>query len=492
MSKSAAQYVQAACTALLASVLLSACLPSLEGNEPRDARRETPSGFGGPTSSGTSGQAPPLATSAVAGTGLGARKRAQFFDDPDLRALIDSALENNQELNVRLQEIIIREAEVGARKGEYLPKVEAKMGAGVEKASAYTREGTVDEAFDLPEHMGDFAFGLAGSWEIDVWKKLRNAAQAANYRYLSSIEGKNFFVTELVAEIARSYYELIALDRQLEVLERNIAIQTDALEVVKVEKEAARVTQLAVQRFEAEVLKNRSRLYDIGQARVRTENRINFLLGRFPSRVERDAHRLDQLAPDSIPTGLPSDLLDTRPDVRQAALDLEAAKLDVKVTKAAFYPSLSVDAGVGYRSFNMEHLVTTPESLVYNAAGHLTAPLLNRKAIAAQYRTANAQQIQAVFQFERTLLQAYTDVANQLAALQNLKQTADLQTQQVAMLTDSVESSNVLFQAARADYMEVLLTRRDKLDAEMELIETKMRVRLSMVNLYQALGGGWN
>lgn len=366
------------------------------------------------------------------------------------------------------------------------------MGAGVEKVGAYTREGTVDEAFDLPEHMGDFAFGLAGSWEIDVWKKLRNAAQAANYRYLSSIEGKNFFVTELVAEIARSYYELIALDRQLEVLERNIAIQTDALEVVKVEKEAARVTQLAVQRFEAEVLKNRSRLYDIAQARVRAENRINFLLGRFPSRVERDAHRLDQLAPDSIPTGLPSDLLDTRPDVRQAALDLEAAKLDVKVTKAAFYPSLSVDAGVGYRSFNMEHLVTTPESLVYNAAGHLTAPLLNRKAIAAQYRTANAQQIQAVFQFERTLLQAYTDVANQLAALQNLKQTADLQTQQVAMLTDSVESSNVLFQAARADYMEVLLTRRDKLDAEMELIETKMRVRLSMVNLYQALGGGWN
>ncbi len=203
MSKSAAQYVQAACTALLASVLLSACLPSLEGNEPRDARRETPSGFGGPTSSGTSGQAPPLATSAVAGTGLGARKRAQFFDDPDLRALIDSALENNQELNVRLQEIIIREAEVGARKGEYLPKVEAKMGAGVEKASAYTREGTVDEAFDLPEHMGDFAFGLAGSWKSMLWKKLRNAAQAANYRYLSSIEGKNFFVTGTVAEIAR-------------------------------------------------------------------------------------------------------------------------------------------------------------------------------------------------------------------------------------------------------------------------------------------------
>ena len=332
---------------VLLSLLFSGCLPSLEGNQPRDARKETPGAFEVPKQTGPTGQAPSLQTTSQAGSGLGAQKRTQFFDDPDLRALIDSALENNQELNIRLQEIIIAQAEVGARKGEYLPKVEARVGAGVEKAGAYTRDGTVDEAFDLPEHLGDFAFGLAGSWEIDVWKKLRNATKAANYRYLASIEGKNFFVTELVAEIARPYYELMALDRQLEVLQSNIAIQTDALEVVKVEKDAARVTQLAVQRFEAEVLKNRSRLYDIEQSRVRAENRINFLLGRFPGHVQRDAKRLDEVVPDSIPTGLPSDLLDTRPDVRQAALDLEAAKLDVKVTKAAFYPSLSVEAGVG-------------------------------------------------------------------------------------------------------------------------------------------------
>lgn len=484
--------------ALGAALLLSGCLPSLEGNQPREARKELPGEFATPDPSGPA--SPPAASDKAAsdksipgeaGAGLGARTRAQFFDDPDLRALIDSALERNQELNVRLQEIIIARAEVGARKGEYLPKVEARVGAGVEKVGAYTREGTVDEAFDLPEHMGDLAFGLAGSWEVDVWKKLRNAAKAANYRYLSSIESKNFFVTELVAEIARSYYELVALDRQLEVLESNIGLQRDALEIVRFQKEAARVTELAVQRFEAEVLRNRSRLFDLEQARVRAENRINFLLGRFPTHVARDPSRLDQVTSDDIPLGVPADLLDARPDVRQAALDLEAAKLDVEATKAAFYPSLSVDAGIGYRSFNLEHLVTTPESLVYDLAGQLTAPLLNRKAIAARYRTANARQLQAVFGFERALLQAYTDVANQLAALKNLKQVVELQTEQVTKLTDAVESSSVLFQAARADYMEVLLTRRDKLDAEMELIETKMRIGLGLVNLYQALGGGW-
>jgi outer membrane protein TolC len=177
--------------------------------------------------------------------------------------------------------------------------------------------------------------------------------------------------------------------------------------------------------------------------------------------------------------------------VRQAELELEASKLDVSVARANFYPSLSIDAAVGYQSFNIAHLVSTPESILYNLAGNLVAPLLNRAGIEAQYRSANARQIQAVFNYERTLLQAFTDVANQLVKYDNLQKGFELQEQQVQTLTESVEISNVLFQSARADYMEVLLTRRDKLDAELELIETKKRLLLSMVNIYQALGGGW-
>ena len=177
--------------------------------------------------------------------------------------------------------------------------------------------------------------------------------------------------------------------------------------------------------------------------------------------------------------------------MRQAELELEAAQLDVSVARANFYPSLSIDAAVGYQSFNIAHLVSTPESLLYNLAGNLTAPLLNRAAIEAQYRSANARQIQAVFGYERTLLQAFTDVANQLVRYENLQKSYALEAQQVDTLTQSVEISNVLFQSARADYMEVLLTRRDSLDAELELIETRKALLQSMVNIYQALGGGW-
>jgi outer membrane protein, multidrug efflux system len=464
-------------------LLATACVPSLKGNDPREAKKEVPASFGpGQAGSGDSAAAAPSS---------GNKNWNDFFTSAELRSLVDTALKNNQELNIRLQEIIIAQTEVSARKGEYLPKLSAGVGAGVEKVGRTTRNGTVDEAFDLPEHMGDFAFGLRGSWEIDIWKKLRNSAKAANYRFLSSIEGKNFMVTQLVAEIARSYYELTALDNQLDVLKRNIAIQTDALEVVKLEKLAARVTELAVQRFEAEVLKNKSRLYNLEQQRVQAENRINFLVGRFPQRIERDSQKFQEPLPQVLAAGIPSQLLENRPDVRQAELDLEASKLDVKAAKAGFFPALSIDAGVGYNSFRLDHLVTTPESFIYNVAGNLTAPLLNRAAISAQYRSANARQLQAVFNYERTILQAFTDVANQVAMIDNLKKSYELQQQQVDKLIQASEISTILFRSARADYMEVLLTRRDKLDAELELIETKKQQLQTMVNMYQALGGGW-
>lgn len=473
--------------AVTAVTAVTGCVPSLKGNEPREANKQTPASFA--TAGGEGGApspSPPLPTTSAA-----QKKWSEFFSSPELKALIETALANNRELSIQLQEIIIAENEVSARQGEYLPKVNAGAGAGIEKVGKRTSQGASDEAHGLPENLGNFGFGLTGSWEIDVWKKLRNAAKAAGLRYLASIEAKNFMATQIIAELARSYYELIALDNQIEILKRNIEVQSNALDVVKLEKQAARVTELAVERFEAEVLKNKSRLYDVEQQKVQAENRINFLVGRYPQPVRRNAEELKAPLPDGIQAGLPSQLLENRPDVRQAELELEASKLDVKVAKAAFYPSLSIDAQVGYRSFNAAHLLTTPESLAYGVAGNLTAPLLNRAAITAQYRSANARQLQAVFNYEKTLLQAFTDVANQLAMIDNLQKSYELQSQQVDTLARAAEISKTLFQSARADYMEVLLTRRDSLEAQMELIETKKRRLQATVNIYQALGGGW-
>ena len=362
---------------------------------------------------------------------------------------------------------------------------------GVEKVGDQTSQGVGDEQAGLAKNLGDFSFGLRASWELDVWNRMRNGAKAANLRYLASIEARRFLVTQIIAEIARSYFELIAIDSRLEILTRNIAIQTNALEVVRLQWQAAKVTELAVQRFEAEVLKNQAYRFNLEQERTQTENRINFLVGRYPQPVRRSTDEFRQASPRAIGVGLPSELLANRPDVRAAELALQAAKLDVSAAKAAFYPSFTIDAELGYQSFNLAHLIATPAALAYRLAGGLVAPVLNRRAITAQYRTANAMQIQAVIRYEQTVLRAFTDVANQLAIIDNLQRSYELQQQQVDKLTSSVETSNLLFLSARADYMEVLLTRRDSLEAEMELVETKQRQFQTMVNICKALGGGW-
>ncbi|GAB3820436.1 TolC family protein [Pontibacter rugosus] len=421
----------------------------------------------------------------------------EYFTDSNLVALIDTALSNNQELNITLQEIAISRNEVRARKGEYLPTVGIRGAAGVDKVPRYTNIGALEATTEIkpgkemPEPLPDYMLGAYASWEVDIWGKLHNAKRAAVSRYLSSVEGRNFMVTNLIAEIANSYFELLALDNQLAIVNQNIEIQSDALRIVKLQKEATKVTELAVRRFQAQVYSTQSLQYNILQQITETENRINFLLGRYPQPILRDNVAFETLVPATIQAGLPSQLLANRPDIKQAELELAASKLDVKAAKAQFYPSLGISAGIGYQAFNPSYLLRTPESLLYSLAGDLVAPLVNRNAIKATYSSASAKQIQAVYNYERTILNAYVEVANQLAKIQNLEISYDLKAKQVQALTQSIDISNYLFRSARADYMEVLLTQREALESKFELIETKKQQMNAVVNIYQALGGGW-
>jgi outer membrane protein TolC len=207
--------------------------------------------------------------------------------------------------------------------------------------------------------------------------------------------------------------------------------------------------------------------------------------------VDRSAQNFSELVPKTVKAGIPSQLLENRPDIQQAELELAAARLDVSVAKANFYPSLDISAGVGLQAFNPSFLVKTPESMLYSLAGDLAAPLVNRNAIKATYYSANAKQIQAIYDYERTVLNAYIEVANQLSNINNLEKSYALKAQQVQALNESIEISNNLFRSARADYMEVLMTQRDALESKFELIETKKQQMNAMVNIYQALGGGW-
>ncbi len=424
-------------------------------------------------------------------------KWKDFFEDPNLLSLIDTAVANNKEVNMMMQRISVAQNEIQARKGAYLPFVNFSAGAGGEKTAMYTRNGAVENSLQLPNgqafptFVGDYQFGLFSTWEIDVWKKLRNSAQVAVLEYMASSEGKNFLVTNLVAEVAHAYYELNALDNQLENLNQNIDIQKNGLEMAKQLLLFARTTTLAVKRYEAEVAKNQSKKYEILQQITVTENRINFLLGRTPQPIQRASTGFMEMKPKLIKAGVPSQLLQNRPDIRKAEFELSAAELNIDVARANFYPSFNISAGAGFDAFALKFLVNTPESLALSIAGGLVAPLVNKNAIIAEYKNSNAKQVQAAYEYEQSIINAYAEVANQLSNIDNLDKNYQLKRNQVDALVQSIDISTQLFKSARADYLDVLLSQRDALEAKKDLIETKQKQINAMVDLYKSLGGGW-
>lgn len=420
-----------------------------------------------------------------------------FFTDPYLQTLIDTALKNNQELNITLQEIEIAKNDIRVRQGLLLPRVELGGGIGIDKVGRYTSTGAGDASTEIkpgkpvPEWLPDYRIGATASWEVDIWKKLRNSKQAAVDRYLSTVEGRNFVITNLIAEIANGYYELLGYDNQLEIVKQTIKLQQNALEVVKIQKQAAAATELAVKKFEAEVLNSQSLEYDLLQKIKAKENELNYLLGRYPQPIARSSGLLNT-QPMTVSAGIPSQLLSNRPDIKQAELELAASRLDIKAARAEFYPQFNIVGGVGFQAFNPTYLVKFPESLIFNLAGDLAGPLINKAAIKAEYLNANARQIQAVYNYERTILNAYIEVSTSMSNLDNYNRMYVLKSKQVETLSTAISIADDLFKNARADYLEVLLNQRDALEARLELVENRLKQFNATVDIYRALGGGAN
>lgn len=420
----------------------------------------------------------------------------QFFDDPTLTSLIAESLAGNQELKILAQDIRIANNEIMARRGFLFPFVNWGTSAGIEKSSRFTRNGAVEDQLTaapgkgFPEPLPNFLVAANVSWEVDIWRKLRNARDAATLRYLGTQAGRNYVVTRLVADVAENYYELLALDNRLMILDKTIQIQQASLETAIALKDAARGTELAVQRFQAEVQKNQSEKLLIQQEITETENRINYIAGRYPQPIPRPSVEYIDLNLRALNVGIPSQQLQNRADIREAEREVGATGLDVRVARAQFYPSLVLTAGVGYEAFNTKYLLSSPESLIYNAAGGLVGPLINRAAIKADYLNANAKQLQAIYNYQQTVINAHIEVINSLSMLENYSRSIEIKKQQLLSLESSVENATKLFQSARGDYIDVLLSQRDLLEAKTVLIDTKQKQLSAVINAYQALGGG--
>ena len=475
-----------ACSFLL--VLPSCGIPNLRPANPgSNLPANYTAGYNGATNSENSSQVP----------------IEDFFNDPILSRLICQSLANNQDLKIMYEDVQIARNEILARSGAYLPAVGLQGFAGIARDSQFTPLGAAEKDLTylpgqhFPGVPGNFLVGADISWQVDIWRQLHNAKDAAVLRFLASNDGRNYAVTRLVAEIAENYYMLMALDKRMENLDQIIKLQEQSLKFADARMQAGADVQgaLPVKRFQAEVRKNQSDKLIVQQDIIQVENRINFLAGRYPQPVERktgDFMDFIDLNLHALSVGVPAQLLQNRPDIRQAERELAAAGLDVKVARARFFPTLIIASPgpVGYQAFNPKYLFWTPDALVANVLGDLTVPLINKRAIKADYLSANARQLQSVYKYQRVILDAFREVVNRVSKVQNYSKSIEIKKQQVEALEASVKFASNLYQAARTDYMNVLFSQRDLWDARLVLIETKQQQLSAIVNTYQALGGG--
>lgn len=420
-----------------------------------------------------------------------------YFVDPLLHTLIDTAIRNNIDLQMALQRIEISRSSVRAATGDLMPTIGLNVGTGIRRFGRYTMDGAGNATTDItpgqtvPTNLPDLFVGLQSSWEVDIWGKLQDQRSSAISKFLASIEGTSFVVSNLVADVAIYYNELRALDNELDIIRQTLHTQYESLEVIQVQKEVGRATELAVELFKAQVLNTRILEKEVLQQITVTENHINFLLGRYPQPIERMKGQYFSGIPHKITAGVPSQLLANRPDVREAEFQVEASKFDLKVAKAAFFPSFNITASFGFQAFNPDFLFMAPASIAYTAVGTLVAPLINRNALEAQFNNAEAHQLTAMHHYQKTILNAYVEVFNELSNINNLQKINTLKKQQNEVLQQSVETSGLLYKYGRANYLEVLIAQRNALQSNLELINFSKQLRIATVKIYKALGGGW-
>lgn len=425
----------------------------------------------------------------------------EYFKDERLVTLINQALQNNIDLQIINQRLYAARADYIMNRNYMYPTVNMYGATGVTRFGLYTIDGVgnfdtnkspnINEKQRIPNPVPDFFAGFNTTWEINTAGKLRNKKRAAMQRWLASEEGRHLLTTQIVADVAKLYYELLALDTELEIIRRNISIQQNALEVVAIQKQSGRLNEAGVKQFTAQLLNFKALEANKIQEINATENALNNLIGRYPEPILRK----DTIDVKDLPlvthTGVPAALLKNRPDIRQAERNFLAGKHDLRAAKAAFYPNIMINGNTGLNAFKGDLLFETPNSFAYALVAGLTAPLINRNQIMGNYRNAQAQQNEAFLNYKRTIIKGVEEVNTEFVRLTQFRTISTLKSEEVRTLKQAVDISNELFLTGYANYMEVLVSRQNRLSAELELTEANKNQFFAAIQLYKVLGGGW-
>ena len=432
--------------------------------------------------------------------GVGAMQWKTFFKDPNLTALIDTALINNPDLKMAIQRMEMAKTNITFATGALFPAVNAEISGGGRKFGDYTMDGVgnydtnfsenIDNDRRLPApFLPDYFVGFRSTWEVDIWGKLKTQRKAAYTRFLATEKGKHLITTSLIAQVSSLYYELLAMDSELAIIQKNINLQQSAVENIKIQKEGGRANELGVRQFIAQLLNTQSLEIQINQRIAEAENNLNVLLGRFPQRIQRNGN-LNENLPERVQAGIPSRMLIRRPDIQQAEFDLLANHADLQAARLAFLPSLNITGLLGFNAFKGS-LLFNPGSIAYSALGGLAAPIFNRRALKSGQKRLEASSIESLYAYNKAILTGFQEVSTSLKKIENSKKIADFKKQEVEVLQQAVATSRDLFTTGYANYLEIIAAQKNVLDAELALTEVQKDQHLALIELYRSLGGGW-
>jgi NodT family efflux transporter outer membrane factor (OMF) lipoprotein len=413
----------------------------------------------------------------------------QLFTDAKLNALILEALNANLDLQMAVERVNAAEAYYRQGKMGYLPSIDLSANGGNYELSDNSQAGVA--AGGNGPNYENYQLNGTISWEADIWGKIRSNKRAAQASFLQSEASKRAVESTLIANMASAYYQLLALDAQVEVAERTVTTRKESLETMKSLKDAGQVTEAAVKQTEAQVYSTQILLLDLKQNVSLLENTISLLLGRNPNSIDRDK-LVNQDIKIKLSTGFPVQLLRNRPDVMLAEYGLMNAFELSNVARSNFYPTISVNATAGLESMNFDDWFDSG-AIFSNIVGNLTQPLFNKRRVRTQYEVAKAQQAEAKHNFKKSVLNAGKEVSDALYSYENEQNKYEIRKQELQALNNAVSYSEELLINAyqNTTYLEVLTARSNALSSEINLIDSKYKQLNSIVNLYLALGGGW-
>lgn len=408
----------------------------------------------------------------------------EMFTDPVLQSYIDEALENNLDIRIAMQQVEAANAYFRQGKSLYFPTLNANGQVTHQNLARNSQFGSFfDGAITQYELSGQL------SWEADIWGKIRSNRRASEASYLQSVAAHQAVKTNLISSIASIYFQLLSLDEQLKITQETVANREYSLETIKALKEAGTVTEVGVKQTEAQIHTARSLLVDIKMNIQLLENTLSILLGGDPQEIERG--NLDQQTLYSeLQIGYPSQLLRNRPDVIAAEFGLVNAFELTNVARSNFYPSISISASGGFQSLDFDQLLSV-NSLFATTIGSLTQPIFNARRIRTQYEVAQSQQEIAYLDFKQALLNASKEVSDALFVFKASGEKIEVKTQEFEAYDTAIEYSEELLSSGFGNYLEVLTARENALRSELDLINARYSQLNSIVDLYKALGGGW-